>query len=59
MMTLDLVPLTEQVAIPFFPQHLDKATGIFNPPDAQAVAAQGMLNALARWTAALAPMRAA
>lgn len=55
---LRMVPLVEAVAIPFFSQYIDKETGRFDPGEVQAKAAATMLDALVRWAAALAPMRA-
>ncbi len=57
--TLKMMPLPEAVAIPFFSQHLDAATGRFDPGDGQATAARTMLDELHKWAAALAPLRTA
>lgn len=57
--TLSMMPLPEAVALPFFSQHLDRETGGFDPGELAERAAQAMLDALVRWTNALAPLRAA
>jgi NAD(P)H-dependent FMN reductase len=54
---LKMVPMVEGVAIPFFAQHVKPDSG-FQPPDTQRDAARVMLDELARWADALAPMRA-
>lgn len=56
---LRTVPIVEAVAIPFFAQHIDEETGVFDPGDGQAKAAKAMLDELLKWTVALAPMRGA
>ncbi|HNU82824.1 MAG: NAD(P)H-dependent oxidoreductase [Acidobacteria bacterium] len=53
---LQLMPLPQQVAIPSFTRLIGE-DGIFRPTDAQARAADRLLAELARWTAALAPLR--
>ena len=55
--TLKMVPILETVLIPMVPQHLDKATGAFQPTDTHASSATAMLDELLRWTNALKPMR--
>jgi NAD(P)H-dependent FMN reductase len=54
---LKMMPLPEAVSIPFYSQHLDKETGVFDPGEVQARAAEVMLAELLRWTEALAPLR--
>lgn len=54
---LKLVPLPEAVSIPFFSQHLDEATGRFDPGEVQERAATVMLDELRHWTDALRPLR--
>jgi NAD(P)H-dependent FMN reductase len=54
---LKMMPMAEAVAIPFFAQHIDKASGIFSPGEAQEKAAAVMLDELLKWTIALKPMR--
>lgn len=56
MTSLKLVPLPEAVSVAFFAKHID-AGGVFDGGDAHAAAAKTMLDELARWTAALAPLR--
>ena len=55
--SLKMVPMYEAVAIPFFVNSIDQATGVFSPAETQAKAAVVMLDELARWTAALAVLR--
>jgi len=55
---LKLVPLPESVSIPFFAQHVDAASGRFDPGEVQARAAAVMLDELRRWADALRPLRA-
>jgi NAD(P)H-dependent FMN reductase len=54
---LRMVPVVEAVAIPFFPQHIDAATGVFDPGEVQAQAAAAMLNELQKLANALKPLR--
>jgi NAD(P)H-dependent FMN reductase len=54
---LRMMPIPDGVAIPFFSQHLDKATNRFAPGDVQDKAAVTMLDELLKWSAALAPLR--
>lgn len=56
---LKVVPMFETVAIPFFSQHIDKETGVFNPGKVQDDAAQVMLDELLKWSNALKTMRTA
>jgi len=58
LMALKVVPIFETVAIPFFAQHIDKATGVFDPGPTQAQAATVMLDELLKWTTALETLRA-
>lgn len=53
---LRVVPLTEGVVIPFVANHVKD--GAFTPNEIQEKAAPAMLDALARWSDALAPLRA-
>lgn len=55
--TLKMVPLTEAVSIPFVAQFLDD-NGQLHPNDVMDTAANALLSELARWTAALQPLRA-
>ncbi|MFN8503560.1 NADPH-dependent FMN reductase [Kouleothrix sp.] len=55
--TLKMTPLPEAVAIPFFAQFFD-AEGRLNPNDTMESAATAMLGELARFAAALRPLRA-
>ena len=52
---LKVVPLTEQVVVPMFPQHLQE--GKFVPNDMQKDSANQMLEELLRWTNALSTLR--
>jgi len=54
---LKVMPMVESVAIPFFAQHIDKATGAFNPGPTQGQAAIVMLDELLKWSTALEPLR--
>lgn len=54
---LQMMPLPQQVAIPSFQKAIGE-DGVFRPTDAEARAADRLLAELARWTAALAPLRA-
>lgn len=56
--TLKMMPMAEAVSIPFFAQHIDKETGVFDPGEVQAKAAKVMLTELLRWTEAMRPLRA-
>lgn len=55
--TLKVVPLTEAVAIPFFPQLMDPVTGTFQGGESFEKAANVMLDELVRWTSALRALR--
>jgi NAD(P)H-dependent FMN reductase len=55
--TLKVVPLTEAVTLPLVWNQLSEA-GAFVPNDANAEAADGMLDELQKWAEALKPMRA-
>lgn len=52
-----MMPMVEAVALPFFTQHIDAATGRFDPGEAPARAAATMLEELARWAEALRTLR--
>ena len=54
---LNMMPIPQGVAIPFFPQHLDQASGKFDPGQVQVDASNAMLNELQRWADALTPLR--
>ncbi len=54
---LKMMPMLEAVNLPFFATQLNKETGAFEPPVAQADAAKAMLTELARWSQALAGLR--
>lgn len=54
---LRVVPIVEAVAIPFFSQSVDEETRAFDPGEVQRKAARAMLDELARWAAALRPLR--
>ena len=54
--TLKMVPLMEQVTIPFFSQFINDA-GVFTPNEMQEKSAGEMLNELLRWTEALKTLR--
>jgi NAD(P)H-dependent FMN reductase len=53
---LRMMPIPEQVTLPFFTQHMKE--GVFTPPDNQSKAAKTMLDELQKWSAALKPLRA-
>ena len=55
---LRVMPIPEAVSIPFFAQHFDEEGGGFDPGEVQEKAAVVMLDELARWAAALQPLRA-
>ena len=50
-----MMPMFEAVLIPLFGQYLKD--GVFAPPELQEKAARTMLDELARWTEAMAPLR--
>lgn len=52
---LGMMPIQEAVAQPFFTSHIKD--GVFAPGETQDKAAVAMLDALATWSAALAPLR--
>jgi NAD(P)H-dependent FMN reductase len=54
---LKMVPLFETVALPFFDQYID-SQGVFTASQISEKAAGVMLNELARWAAALKPLKA-
>jgi NAD(P)H-dependent FMN reductase len=54
---LRMMPIPEGVVMPFFSQHIDSATQLFNPGEVPRQAAQRMLEELRRWAMALAPLR--
>src|SRR4051794_36686402 len=56
MAALKMVVLLEAVMVPMFTTSIDE-NGIFNPSDMQETGARAMLDALVKWTQALAPMR--
>jgi len=55
--TLKVMPLPEAVAIPMVAQHLDKATGAFQPAEPHVKSASDTLDELHRWATALKTMR--
>ncbi|CAN5313154.1 NAD(P)H-dependent oxidoreductase [soil metagenome] len=55
--SLRMMPMLDAVAIPFFTQHIDKATNRFSPGEVQDKAAVAMLDELLKWSTALAPLR--
>ena len=57
--SLRMMPVVDAVSIPFFAQHIDKATNAFAPGEVQDKAAAVMLDELLKWSAAIAPMRGA
>jgi NAD(P)H-dependent FMN reductase len=57
MTAVKMMPIPEAVAIPFFPQYIDKETGAFDPGEVQVKAAAAMLDELAKWAGALKPLR--
>lgn len=56
--TLKMVPIVEQVTLPFFNKLVDSATGTFDGGEVNDKAARTMLNELVRWTNALKVLRA-
>lgn len=54
---LNMMPIPQGVAIPFFMNHLDAATGKFDPGQGQVDASHAMINELHRWAGALEPLR--
>lgn len=57
LVALKMMPLLESVMVPFFAKSID-ANQVFTPNELQADHAKAMLDALAKWTATLAPLRA-
>jgi NAD(P)H-dependent FMN reductase len=55
MTTLKIMPLPEQVMVPMVAQHVKD--GAFQPSEVHATSAKTMLDELARWAAALKPLR--
>jgi NAD(P)H-dependent FMN reductase len=55
---MKVVPIVDAVTIPFVHQLIDAATGTFKASDSHDKAAAAVLTELARWTAALATLRA-
>ena len=55
---LRMMPMVEAVNIPMFTQYIDRHTHEFKPTEVQEKASVAMLDELARWTEALAPLRA-
>lgn len=55
--SLRMMPIPEGVAVPFFTQHVDAATRLFNPGELSRQSAHRMLDELLRWARALAPLR--
>ena len=54
---LKMMPMMEGVSIPFFTQHIDKASHVFAPGEVQDKAAVVMLDELRKWATAMRPMR--
>lgn len=54
---LKMMPMMEAVSIPFFAQHINKETGVFDPGPTQEAPAQALLKELERWARALKPLR--
>jgi NAD(P)H-dependent FMN reductase len=54
---LSMMPLSEAVALPFFTKQI--ADGVFKPEESQNTSCVTMLNALAKWTTTMKPLRAA
>ncbi|HEX6973022.1 MAG TPA: NAD(P)H-dependent oxidoreductase [Vicinamibacterales bacterium] len=52
-----MVPMTEQVALPFFTKMMDAVAGTFNGGEVNEKAAASMLDELVRWTIALKVLR--
>ncbi len=55
--SLKMMPMFEAVSLPLAGTLVNKATGLFEPPELQAKAAAGMLTELLRWEQALRPLR--
>jgi len=54
--SLGIMPIPQAVAIPFFAQHINKETGVFDPGSIQETSAGVMLNELLKWATALKPL---
>jgi hypothetical protein len=52
-----MMPIFAAVSIPFFAQHINKETGVFEPADVQVAAAAAMLDELLKWSVALKTLR--
>ena len=57
--SLRIMPIPEGVAIPNFFEHIDAESGAFKSNDLMNASVKTMLDELAKWSAALKPMRAA
>jgi hypothetical protein len=57
LVALRMMPLQESVMVPLFANSID-AHGVFTPSELQEAHAKMMLDALAKWTSALATLRA-
>ena len=55
---MKIVPIPEAVTLPFVAQAIDKESGTFKATDAHNTSAATLLDELARWTRALATLRA-
>jgi NAD(P)H-dependent FMN reductase len=55
--TLRMATIPEGVAIPFFTQHMDAETGVFDPGVLLEKASAAMLDELLKWAGALKPLR--
>jgi len=55
---VNIMPIQQAVTIPFFAQHINADTKVFDPGEVQVKAAATMLNELHKWAAALQPLRA-
>jgi hypothetical protein len=54
---VSMMPVSESVNIPFFSKHID-AEGVFHAPEGLDASATTMLESVARWSDALATLRA-
>lgn len=54
---VNVMPIPQAVTVPFFAQHIDAETKVFDPGEVQVKAAATMLDELHKWTAALRPLR--
>lgn len=57
LVALKVMPMVEAVNLPFFEQHMNKETGVFDPGEVQAKAATVMLDELLKWSTALTTLR--